>query len=213
MLHTLSCNPFTEEECKVLINQFEAKSSLISSNTNVNSSYDGRVLNADECEPLIKAFLYESSIEIATLISKTYGEITVYPETIHIVKWPEGTELGTHADNWFIDQEKPNYSPNRNYSSTFLLNDDFEGGQFYFEDGNGKKHLQSVRAGWGSVFGAGKEYPHGVTRVTKGTRYTVAVWYTREYEHSIYMRHNQTSQPPVIPFVNTTNNFGGKTGL
>lgn len=211
MLHTISCNPFTQEECKVLIDQFESKSSLISSNTNVNSNYNGRVLNADECDPLIKAFLYESSIEIATLISKTYGEITVYPETIHIVKWPEGTELGTHADNWYIDQDKPNYSPNRNYSTTFLLNDNFEGGEFYFEE-NGVKYTYPVRAGWGNIFGAGKEYPHGVNKVTKGTRYTVAVWYTREYEHSIYMRHN-TSTSPVIPFINAANNFGGKAGL
>ena len=213
MLHTLSCNPFTKEECKVLIDQFESKSSLISSNTNVNSSYDGRILNADECDPLIKAFLYESSIEIGTLISKTYGDVAVFPETIHIVKWPEGTELGTHADNWFLDQEKPNYSPNRNYSSTFLLNDDFEGGEFYFQGEDGKHHHQSVRAGWGSIFGAGKEYPHGVTKVTKGTRYTVAVWYTKEYEHSIYMRQNQSQPTPIIPFTLPTTNFGGKAGL
>ena len=210
MLQTLSCNLFSKEECKVLIDQFESKISLISSNTNVNSNYDGRVLNADECDSLIKNFLYESSIEVATLISKVYGEITVYPETIHIVKWPEGTELGTHADNWFIDQNKPNYSPNRNYSATFLLNDDFDGGEFYFESEDGSKSTQPVRIGWGSIFGAGKEYPHGVNKVLKGNRYTVAVWYTRDYEHSIYMSSPQT---PQFPFINTSENFGGKPGL
>jgi len=49
-----------------------------------------------------------------------------------------------------------------------------------------------TRKGWGNVFGAGPEYPHGVQEVTSGHRYTVAIWFTKDYQHSIY---NRTPSP------------------
>lgn len=191
MLQTFNCELFSSKECDTLVEYFKSMSATINSGTNINPTYDGRILNADDCDTVIRTLLYTKSIEVATMVSKFYGENTVYPETIHVVSWGAGTSLGTHADNFFIEQDKPNYSPNRNYSATFVLTEDFEGGEFYF-DYKGKKFIMPTRKGWGNVFGAGPEYPHGVQEVTSGHRYTVAIWFTKDYQHSIY---NRTPSP------------------
>lgn len=187
MLQTFTCKLFSDSQCDKLVEHFNTQSAIVNAGTNVNSQYDGRVLNADDCVEDVRDLLYSKAIKVATSIAKLYGEDAVYPETIHIVSWGKGTSLGTHADNFFIDQGIPNYSPNRNFSATFILTEDFEGGNFYFEE-NGQKHLMPSRKGWGTVFGAGPDYPHGVTEVTEGHRYTVAIWFTSELAHSVYKR-------------------------
>ena len=185
MLQIFSRQYFTDIECDAMITHFNKMVDTVNASENVNPNYNGRLLNAFECETHVKDFLYSKAIDLASSISRFYGEDSVYPETIHLVKWPEGTSLGTHADNTWIGSNEPHYSPNRNYSATIVLNDGFEGGNFYFEN----EEVQSVfpsRKGWGQVFGAGPEYAHGVTEVTSGTRYTLAIWYTRDYQHSLY---------------------------
>lgn len=204
MLQTFSCKLFTDLECDNLVDQFNKQSAVVNAGTNVNPRYDGRVLNADDCSSEVRDFLYAKAISISTSVAKLYGEDTIYPETIHIVSWGAGTSLGTHADNFFLDQGVPNYSPNRNFSATFVLTDDFKGGEFYFED-NGIEHLMPSRKGWGHVFGAGPEYPHGVKEVLSGHRYTVAIWFTGEYQHSIYAR-NYTQ-----PLTQNTGQFGSNS--
>jgi predicted 2-oxoglutarate/Fe(II)-dependent dioxygenase YbiX len=53
-----------------------------------------------------------------------------------------------------------------------LLNDDFEGGDFLMFDG---KKL-NLSAGDIVIFPSNFLYPHGVTTVTKGTRYSFVAW-------------------------------------
>jgi predicted 2-oxoglutarate/Fe(II)-dependent dioxygenase YbiX len=53
-----------------------------------------------------------------------------------------------------------------------LLNDDFEGGDFLMFDG---KKL-NLSAGDIVIFPSNFLYPHAVTTVTKGTRYSFVAW-------------------------------------
>jgi predicted 2-oxoglutarate/Fe(II)-dependent dioxygenase YbiX len=53
-----------------------------------------------------------------------------------------------------------------------LLNDDFEGGDFLMFDG---KKL-NLSAGDIVIFPSNFMYPHAVTTVTKGTRYSFVAW-------------------------------------
>jgi hypothetical protein len=187
MLKTFSCQLFNDSECETLVNHFHKMTPLISSGKNVNSNWDGRILNIYECEKDVKDLLHSKVFQLATLVSRFYNIDEVYPETVHLVSWETGTSLGLHADNSFLDSNEPHYSPNRNYSATFTLTDDFEGGDFFFQDNN-KQVIFPSRKGWGNVFGAGLEYVHGVTEVTSGHRYTVAIWYTCDFNHSLYAK-------------------------
>ena len=185
MLQILNRQLLTDIECDSLVAHFTKMIFVVNNSENVNPEYNGRLLNAFECESHVKDFLYRKSMDLGSIISKVYGVESIYPETIHLVKWETGNSLGVHADNTWIGSNDPHYSPNRNFSATFTLNEGFEGGQFYFQDGE-NQHLYPSRLGWGNVFGAGPEYAHGVTEVTSGTRYTLAIWYTSDYQHSLY---------------------------
>ena len=98
----------------------------------------------------------------------------LYSDTAQLVRWHEGIELQPHVDNMEPDGS-PNISPHRSFSSILYLNDDYEGGETYFP-GHGVRIKPT--AGALVVFGAGPEYVHGITRVTKGLRYTYAGWFT-----------------------------------
>jgi hypothetical protein len=162
-------------------------SSIVNSGTNVNPNWDGRILNSYECEKAIRDLVHSKVIQLATLISRFYNIDEIYPESIHLVSWGKGTSLGAHSDNAYLNSDEPHYSPNRNYSATFTLTDNFEGGDFFFQEED-KQIILPSRKGWGNVFGAGLEYVHGVTEITSGHRYTVAIWYTKDFNHSLYAK-------------------------
>lgn len=97
-----------------------------------------------------------------------------------------------HADNCVLDQNlgvcdkvPPAYTW-RDYSAILYLNEDFQGGKFFFA--HGPKDLspeQYVTPKCGRMvgFSAGPENMHGVTAVTKGRRCAVALWFTLDPEH------------------------------
>ena len=85
---------------------------------------------------------------------------------LEIVKWPSPNEgKGLHMD-------KPNVLP-LTLSSIIYLNDNYEGGHTYFADGT---TFASVTGR--AVFFDGQYYPHGVSSISKGPRYTIATWFT-----------------------------------
>src|SRR5262249_28856842 len=100
----------------------------------------------------------------------------LYSDTAQLVRWHEGIELPPHVDNMEPDGS-PNISPHRSFSSVLYLNDAYEGGETYFPG-----HGIRIKPLPGALilFGAGPEYVHGITRVTRGMRYTYAGWFTYE---------------------------------
>lgn len=82
---------------------------------------------------------------------------------LQIVHWPENSKQILHKDR----------SCERTvFTSITYLNDDFIGGETFFEDGM----LIKPKKGR-TLFFDGQYYFHGVNKIIKGNRYTVAVWY------------------------------------
>ena len=100
----------------------------------------------------------------------------LYSDTIHIVRWREGQSMEAHADNARPDGS-PNEYPWRSFASVAYLNDDYEGGEIYFS-----KLGRSLKPRAGTLVGftGGLEHFHGVTEVTRGTRYTMPAWHTHD---------------------------------
>ena len=75
----------------------------------------------------------------------------------------------------------------RDYSSLVYLNDEFEGGEFFFADRHTLKpavRVNTNKCGRMVGFSAGEENLHGVLPVTDGKRCALALWFTQDESHS-----------------------------
>lgn len=105
-------------------------------------------------------------------ISKSYGiakeKIQVKQDTLSVVKWTEGTYLDLHVDD--LGYVTDNHLPVHIY-----LNDAYEGGEIKFAT-----HNLSFKPNVGEfiVFPGNMHYPHEVTKVLSGIRYTLPIWFT-----------------------------------
>ena len=85
-------------------------------------------------------------------------------EVYQLVAWPEGTEQPVHTDR---------RRAGTTHAAIAYLNDDFEGGETFFPDID-----TVVTPRRGTLIGfPGPVLPHGVRRITRGTRYTLALWF------------------------------------
>jgi predicted 2-oxoglutarate/Fe(II)-dependent dioxygenase YbiX len=60
-------------------------------------------------------------------------------------------------------------------SVTIYLNDDFEGGEYYFPVQN---KAFKPKAGDLIIFPGNMNYNHIISKVTAGSRYTIPLWYS-----------------------------------
>jgi predicted 2-oxoglutarate/Fe(II)-dependent dioxygenase YbiX len=79
------------------------------------------------------------------------------------VYWPKDSYQPLHFDN---------ASNNTILSSIIYLNDDYQGGQTFFEE----KTVFAPKKKR-ALFFDGTKYKHGVMPITEGNRYTLAIWY------------------------------------
>lgn len=108
----------------------------------------------------------------------------IYIDSLHLVRWTEGYELTPHADAEESDG-KPHPFPWRDFGTVTFLNEDFEGGILYYPNKNG---LQiPAKIGYSAIHTGSTDCLHGVTKVTKGVRYTIASFltYDPKYEYKI----------------------------
>ena len=106
-----------------------------------------------------------------------FGKDT-YVERAEIVKWPTESYQPSHYD----DRRETTTGASITY-----LNDDYEGGETHFTD----ELIVKPKIGR-TVFFDGMKFEHGVSEVRKGTRYTLAIWYTSDPQnyYEIYSHYN-----------------------
>jgi predicted 2-oxoglutarate/Fe(II)-dependent dioxygenase YbiX len=83
-----------------------------------------------------------------------------------LLKYPEGCFYTEHTDSF---KKRP-----RAVSCSFIVNDDFEGGEFAFFN---RKLKYKLEKGDALMFPSNFMYPHEVMPVTKGTRYSIITWF------------------------------------
>lgn len=83
-----------------------------------------------------------------------------------LLKYPEGCFYIQHVDSF---KARP-----RSVSCSFILSDDFEGGEFAFFDRELKYKLEKGDA---IMFPSNFMYPHEIMPVTKGIRYSIITWF------------------------------------
>ncbi|KAI7806897.1 prolyl 3-hydroxylase 3 [Triplophysa rosa] len=96
-----------------------------------------------------------------------------------------------HVDNCILEPEtrqcwrEPPAFVHRDLSAVLYLNDDFEGGEFFFTDRDAKTVTANVKPTCGRLVGftSGPVNPHGVTAITAGRRCALALWFTTKKHH------------------------------
>lgn len=127
--------------------------------------------------------LYDINVRILELVEGIHDEEEeIYCEKVQFSKWFTGDAIDPpHADNVEQDGITPNDSPWRTHGVVLYLNDDFEGGELFYE------HLDmsiKPKAKMIAIHGAGIEYTHGVREVTSGMRHTIITFCTTNMEHA-----------------------------
>ena len=110
-------------------------------------------------KPFIQILFY-----LTQYASKEYGKI-LFPELVEIVKWPVDSYQPPHID---ITRKSTKYT------SVTYLNVDYEGGETFFTENN-KKSTNGLGT---TIFFDGVQYKHGVKPISRGTRYTLPIWYS-----------------------------------
>ena len=140
-------------------------------------------LSKKECDFLIdfykknekKAFLFRDVYPLS--LNKNNSKINFLVEKLEetsklfnckidwfeLVKWPVNSKQELHFDLT---------SGQTTLASIVYLNEDFEGGETYYEDTTTIKPVLGRGLFFNGVF-----YKHGVNKVEKNTRYVVAAWY------------------------------------
>lgn len=99
---------------------------------------------------------------------------TVHGEYLGFARWPEGYELRPHADS-----EQSNGEPHpfayRNFAAVVYFNQDFDGGEIYFPN---QGIMIKPEIGAMAVFPGTLNYLHGVRKITRGMRHTLAMFMT-----------------------------------
>jgi predicted 2-oxoglutarate/Fe(II)-dependent dioxygenase YbiX len=106
------------------------------------------------------------SVKLSMLLSNylAFKNIIAYPELMQLTIWPKNSKQHLHFDET---------RDSTVLTSITYLNDDYEGGETYFENGVVIKPEMGK-----TVFFDGMKYKHGVNPVTKGKRFVLATWYT-----------------------------------
>ena len=154
----------------------EAARTLTTWDPSGGPEWAGRIAYADQLEdPALRDRLVEIRKRVRAKIMDAYMLFQpLYADTLNFNRWPEGTSQGAHADG-----EHPDGSPHpyawRRFASLIYLNDDFEGGRIYFPN---QDYEPEIRPGLLIFFPSALRYLHGVSRVARGTRYTISSFWT-----------------------------------
>lgn len=159
-------NFVSEEDCKRAI---EILDSLDNENKLLVFKDNPNVLVAPEIPEVIE-IIKKYSIMANEIHRKENGFLPkLYTTEGFLSLWKPGSTSGIHIDSHhgyeFLQ-----------FASVIYFNEDFDGGRIYFPNQN---FSYKPKSGDAVLFPCGgMEYPHGVTTVTKGKRYTIAMWHT-----------------------------------
>jgi len=140
----------TKEQCEYLINLAESKDEWKRIRFGVKTSYRTVVLALEDGD--IKNLIIE--------YCKTQLNIDIINLEVGIIKYFPGDVFARH-----IDMGGTKHTKDFIYNINVLLNDDYEGGEFYLNDVPYPKPM-------GEIYHYKSNEYHEVKKITKGTRYS-----------------------------------------
>jgi Rps23 Pro-64 3,4-dihydroxylase Tpa1-like proline 4-hydroxylase len=119
----------------------------------------------------IRKLLDDQLFKCANDAIKLYNQ--VFPEAK--IEQDSGYELLRYNEGQFYIQHTDSFKGNpRAVSCSFMINDDYEGGEFAFFN---REKQYKVKKGSVIMFPSNFMYPHEIMPVTKGVRYSIITWF------------------------------------
>jgi hypothetical protein len=109
----------------------------------------------------------------------------LYPETVILAAIGAEGHHSRHADNCRQNEQGDwvaNHTPHHDVSAICYLNDEFDGGEIFFEQA---RMTVKPRRGLLLVFPSDAEHAHEVRPVRSGVRYTMPIWFTKQQRFAV----------------------------
>lgn len=94
--------------------------------------------------------------------------LTVTMQDLQLLRYDVGDFYRTHVDSFTTVP--------RTVSYIFFINDDYDGGELYFQFLKSQKIDVEIKKNRLIIWPSNFQYPHGVNKVTKGTKFSVVAW-------------------------------------
>jgi predicted 2-oxoglutarate/Fe(II)-dependent dioxygenase YbiX len=174
-------NALTSPLCEAILNEYKNSNEWVDAVVGNGASIKKEVRNCKTIgisQPLIieinkkirqklDKYIFLSAGECIKKYNNKFQDCKIEEDSGYdILKYTEGSFYTEHVDSF---KARP-----RAVSCSFILNDDFEGGEFAFFNRELKYKLDKGDA---LLFPSNFMYPHEVLPVTKGTRYSIITWF------------------------------------
>lgn len=161
-------NFLTEKEIKYLMSDIDKRSCFTFVSQKDHNDQPLTYMHKYDGLPDIYKIIDKTRDQISKLYNIEKEKVVAKQNTLSVVKWVEGSYLDLHVDD--LGYVTDNHLPVNIY-----LNDDYEGGELKFQT-----HGISIKPKVGDmiVFPGNMYYPHEVTKIQSGIRYTLAIWFT-----------------------------------
>jgi hypothetical protein len=172
---------FLEDEAVRRYLEF-GRSTDLWSKGDAGTRWDGRVIHSTTMPPDLEELTIEVLLTLQTAIQLEYKLDAIYPDCLSLVRWLPGDFQEPHADAENPDGELHPFWW-RKYAALIYLNRDFEGGDLYFPNKKIRVRPQPKSL---VMFPGTMEYLHEVEKITGGTRYTLASFWTDDPTKAAY---------------------------
>ena len=171
-------NFLSKETCQKFVHYIEQNDLW---ENNGDGDWNSRSINLFSMNEEIREEMLDVRIQVKKTIQEDFNFTQdIYADIFQFVRWLEGNALYPHAD-----AENPDGSPHpfpyRNFAAVLYLNDNYDGGQIYFPTLDNFR--PEIEVGTLAIFPGTVEYLHGVTKITSGTRYTIAGFFTYDSKY------------------------------
>jgi uncharacterized protein DUF6065/2-oxoglutarate-Fe(II)-dependent oxygenase superfamily protein len=170
--------------CDDLRKAFFDLSATVTNRDEVNHYWDSRFIwhsDVAKSYPQLANHMLQAQRSATAHIADFYRlTAPVYPDLLQIMSWSGGIHMPPHADNANPDGAA-HAMAHRDFSAVIYLNDDYQGGEFYFTALN---TVITPSKGMLIAFTAGFYHEHAVLRVEGGERLTMPFFLTFNKERA-----------------------------
>lgn len=172
-------NIIDPELCDQLINEFsedewvdsklanEQVNTKIRNCKSIHLSTDEFIDRNRKTRKILDEKIYKSASDAITKYKEEFSDLEISSDTGYtMLKYDEGGFYIQHIDSY---KQEP-----RVVSCSFILNDDYEGGEFAFFD---RKLKYKLKKGSVLMFPSNFMFPHEIMPVINGTRYSIITWF------------------------------------
>jgi predicted 2-oxoglutarate/Fe(II)-dependent dioxygenase YbiX len=133
----------------------------------IGISFNSIIEKNQETRKKLDSYLFTSASNAIQKYKSKFIKCNIEQDSGYdLLKYEVGSFYIQHIDSF---KDRP-----RAVSCSFMLNDDYEGGEFAFFD---RELVYNLKKGSCIMFPSNFMYPHEIMPVTSGTRYSIVTWF------------------------------------